>query len=316
MHRLVVTPEGREGAAVSDDFILAFGEDGRELRIPRAHWAAEILPDAFERAWNRPEELYTVIIGAMDDEFFAEAEGPARRLYEMDPDRERAALTLSTVYLELGETDDAERILQEYIANHGPTGAILTNMARVAAERDDDVRALELLLAALQVDPNHDGALMWWGAVHLEISGEEGFCRAMQQAADIPGSWRPQLWVARCKIESGDLDGALVLYRKILERDPVPRDALFQMSGDLGSNGRPDLVVEMVAPLYMPEPANARTGLNLALAYLQTGAIMDAADLLTELRALHRHDLREKLEELEAELAEQLYKHKPWWHFW
>ena len=49
-----------------------------------------MLPGSIKAAWNDPDNLYGVIVSALEDGFRSDVVNASRRLYEIDPDRTRA----------------------------------------------------------------------------------------------------------------------------------------------------------------------------------------------------------------------------------
>jgi len=92
-----------------------------------------------------------------------------KNLFEIDPDRERAANILGVVFLENGMLDDAEAVLKAYLDREGPSGVVMTNLAKVYEAKGEERKAYRTLWNALLADPNQDNALAWWYSIH---SGE------------------------------------------------------------------------------------------------------------------------------------------------
>ena len=210
---------------------------GRELFITREEWRDSVLLGNIERVWDKPDELYGMIVSALNDGFRSDVVKAARHLYEIDPDPVRGACIWGIVLNEEGRLDEAEAVFKRHTAKHGENGVILTNLAKVYSKRGDNPKAEALLWHALEIDPNQDNGLGWYEAIHRGRSGEEGSVAALRRIAEIPGSWRAQLWLGRAALQRRDLSGALHLYRAALSRvNPIPSDALMQISGDLGLN--------------------------------------------------------------------------------
>src|SRR5207247_11101465 len=111
--------------------------------------------------------------------------GPSRRLVEIDPRPERATTARGIVLMTTGGLGGAEEALRRYHGQHDPSGVILTNLAKVAAERGDHERADDLLSEALQVDPNLENGLLWWAALAREQGGEEAYLEALEIIAEV-----------------------------------------------------------------------------------------------------------------------------------
>ena len=285
-----------------EDLIRVFDAYGRELHIPREEWRTKMLPGAVERARDNPAQLYGVIAQALQDGFAADVLEAAEHLARTDAIPARGALALGAVCLTLGRLDDAERALERF-----PEEAlVVANLSRVFAERGDAARAEATLWRALQLDPNQESALAWYAQAHPG----DGIARA----AELPGSWRAQVWLAREALQRGDLAAALDLYKLSLHRmpRPAPADALMQISGDLGKAGRLQELVELTAPLFEAAVHGLWVGNNLIKANLDLGRLAEAQRIVRELHALQRPDWREHLQFWDAEIAKaQLPREAP-----
>jgi len=125
-------------------------------------------------------------------------------------------------------------------------------------------------------------------------------------AIPSPGSVLAQLLSAREKLEANDLPGALVIYEELLASSGDRADVLVALSGDLGSCGHVDQIVELVAPRYDAERHGPATGLNLLQAYLATRNTTAAQHLLDILFALKQPELEQRLHGFSNALAELL----------
>src|SRR5208337_3248014 len=233
------TPSSTGNPANDPDMIKIFDAYRREMYITRQNWLEKVLPGSIEQNWNKPEKLSGLIIQSLGDGFFKEMVKPAEHLFEIDQDHERATTLLGIIYLKTKRVGDSERILQQHIEKYGESDVVLTNLAKAYSELGDDQRSLKTLFRGLQLDPNQDNALGWYMAIQREKGGEEAELEALAQIADLHGSWRAQLWLAREALKRHNLSRALNLYEQSLAASPspTPSDLLMQLSGDLGNSG-------------------------------------------------------------------------------
>lgn len=117
---------------------------------------------------------------------------------------------------------------------------------------------------------------------------------------------KPQLALAREKLEAKDLPGAMAIYEELLRTAGARADVLVTLSGDLGSCGYVEQIVELVAPHYDAERHGPATGLNLLQAYLATHNTEAAQHLLDILFGLNRPELEQRLHGFSNALAELL----------
>ncbi|MEQ1752021.1 MAG: hypothetical protein ABL974_21550, partial [Prosthecobacter sp.] len=285
--------------------VKVFDQFGRELYITKQKWLKSVLLPNLEKAWNDPEQLAGFIINGLEDGFTSELLKATERLSVTDPNTERGAVLHAITLLKSGRVDDSERVLQAHIARHGESGSVLTNLAKVHAERKDDQRMMSTLWHGLELDPNQENAVGWYEVIHREKDGAVGSLDALTQIAALPGSWRAQLWLARAALENRERDKALTLYETSLARAPrpVPAQLLMQMSGDLGRQGHLPELVNLTAPYFSPEIHGVVVGNNLIKGHLDLGQLDQARVILDQLYAQKRPDWKESLSFWDTELA-------------
>lgn len=110
----------------------------------------------------------------------------------------------SIILLKCGQVAESENTLRQFIARHGETGTVLTNLVKVFAERGEQELVADSLWRALQLDPNLDNAVSWYEAIHREKQGEAAGHDALRRCAPLPGAWRARLWIARNALEARD----------------------------------------------------------------------------------------------------------------
>lgn len=125
-------------------------------------------------------------------------------------------------------------------------------------------------------------------------------------ASAAAGNVKAQLLAARERLEAKDLPGAMAVYEELLRVAGDRPDVLVTLSGDLGSCGYVEQIVELVAPRYDAEKHGPATGLNLLQAYLATRNTTAAQHLLDILFSLQRPELEERLYGFSNALAELL----------
>lgn len=286
------------------DMIQAFDAYGRPILIPREEWRKNVLPANLRAHWDNPDVLYDLVIRAVEDGFHADVLEAADRLNGIDPIPERGATALAIVLMRNGALGEAERVLVSFIQQHGESGVMLTNLAKVYADRGEDERAEQTLWRALELDPNLDNAVAWYMAIHRDRDGEAAGVDAMRRVAALPGSWRAQLWMAHAALASGDREGAMSIYHESLGRaDGIPALLLEQMSGDLGSHGLLRELVDLTAPPFDAPRHGVMVGNNLMKAYLDLGQPDDARQVLEQLHAAQRPDWAPALNFWEQEIA-------------
>jgi tetratricopeptide (TPR) repeat protein len=293
--------------------IRVFDEYGREVFITKQQWRENVLLGSLKDVWNQPDKLYTVIFSALNDGFRSDVIDAAQHLYKIDPDRSRGVCVWGIVLMEEGRLEEAKKIFDHHIAQHGEDGLVLTNLAKVFARQNNNAKAEEILWHALEVDPNQDNGMGWYEVIHRERGGDAAGHEALLRVARLPGSWRAQLWLARAALKARQLDRALTYYRESLFRvtKPVPPDMLMQISGDLGNAGHSPELLAITEPYFDPAFHGVQVGNNLIKAHFDLGQFQVARHILDQLYALKRPDWRETLSYWDTELAKTRLESSP-----
>ena len=286
----------------ADEFVTVYDERGRELRIKRSDWVTSVIAPAIEKAWNDPEQLRVQIVQALRDEFPEQIVAAADRLIEIDHESEDALVIAAVARMETNDVDGADEVLQRAIAKHGPSGVVLTNVAKLQDRRGAQREARATLRRALELDPNQDNALLWWASAAHEAGGDVEYTAALEAIAVLPGAWRPQLWLARQKLKEGERAVALALYDEALARAGDVSDALMMVTGDLGNAGALEDLVRLGAPRYKPEVHGPPAGMNIAQAFKQLGRIDEARAVVRRMQAMGWAPLAASLATLDADI--------------
>lgn len=301
----VSVPSAEVDPANDPNMIKVFDEYGREVFISRQQWLDNVLLGNLENHRDNPDELYSMLIGALEDGFAADVVSYAEHFKHIDPIPSRGATILGIVYMESNRLDDAQRVFNAYTDQYGEEGVVLTNLAKVYSRRGDNARAESILWHALELDPNQDNGLGWYIAIQHERNGEAAALDAYRRVAALPQSWRARLWLARDALQHNDLVAAEALYKEALAlaEQPVPSDLLMQMSGDLGNSGHLAEIISLTIPCFDPAFHGVQVGNNLIKANLELGQLEEAKNLLKHLYNQKRPDWKATLNYWDSELA-------------
>ena len=288
------------------DSIPVFDKYGREFKVSREQWRTEVLPAALKSNWDDADALYGGILQALGDDFIDEATAAVDRLNELEPGSARSTTALAFVRLRQKRLDEAEQLLDGYVAKHGPEAAVLNNLAKVHAERGDMELAQRTLWRSLQADPNMENSLGWYEAMHRERGGVPAAVETLRRVAELPNAWRARVHLARHALDARDLQGALKLHREALGMlgDDIPTEALMTMTGDLGKRGFLAQLIELAAARFVPERHGLVVGNNLIKAYMDSGRIEEARAVVERLFKLNRPDWRPSLQYWEAQMLQ------------
>ena len=297
------------------DTVRAFDANGNEVQIPRADWAAQILPNLVKEQWDNPEGLYAIILNSLNEGFLAEMVEPAERLYQTDTLPGRGVSMWAVVLMQSDRLDEAEEVMTKFLAEHGDDGSVLVNLAQLQVMKGRKEESEATLLHALEVEPNLDNGLGWYVALEGERGGAARARAALERIAAMPTSWRAQLWIAREELQAGsqagnlagNLEKAKALYSEALTRAPrpVPPDFMMQMSGDLGTGGHLIELINLTAPEYRPEVHGMPVGNNLLKAFVDTDNLDSADSLRRALLSMGRPDWRQALEFWDMEIGKK-----------
>ena len=177
----------------------AFDASGHRFEVTEAVWRDKVLPSLIKERWNDADALAGVLHLALNEGFFNEALPGAKKLVELEPTSERAALILANAYWKLGRPDDSLRAIERFHTRHEPTATSLAHLATLAEERGETDRAATLLWDALLLDPNNDKAANWWPLLERDRAGggRDVHAAALQRLAELPGAWRALVGLAR-----------------------------------------------------------------------------------------------------------------------
>ena len=277
--------------------IEVFDKYGRTFQVTRENWRTEVLPAALKSNWDNPDALYGGILQALNDDFIDEVAEAIEHLHEIEPESARSATALAYVKLRRGQLDEAQSLLEGYLATHGPEAAVLNNLAKVHAERGNADLVERTLWRSIEVDPNHDNSVGWYEAVHRERGGSAAVVEALRRIATLPQSWRARVSLARHALDARDSARASALYQEALAMlgSEVPAEALMTITGDLGKRGFLAQLLEIGVPRFVPERHGVLVGNNLIKAYLDSGRVAEARALVERLFAFNRHDWKASL---------------------
>lgn len=267
---------------------------GRRFEIDREEWRRRVLPENLRNSWSDAAALFQTIVTALDDGFEREVMAAAAHLYEIE-ESERAVCVLAIVFMKNLRSRDAEEVLSRYIEKHGESGLVLTNLAKVQWDDKAPSKAMATLWRGIKLDPNQENGLLWYAAIHRERGGDAGYAEALQRAAELPGSWRAKLWLARRELEQQRFETARKLYEDVLVVAADQPGVLTQISGDLGERGFVREIIDIILPFYDPERHDVSAGLNCLQAFLDTRDWKRGEELLHRLMSLHMPPVRERL---------------------
>lgn len=273
---------------------------GRPVRIPRAAWQEQVLPNLMAQAGEDPEKLAAAIVQCLHLGFALEVLPAAFRLKELDGDVERSHATLAAVQRTIGDLGGSERTLRALLQKRPDSAPARVGMALLHQQRGEADKVEAMLWEALQHDPDNADALHWYFKLMQERGGE-ALSDAVQKVAVLPGAWRAPLWAARAHLEQQQPEQAVAIYREVLARVPEQSDALLMASGDLGHHQRHDDIKELVLKHYDVGRHHPGVGVNLLQHYVETKQLAPGRELLHQLFLRFGQALQPQLHRFTAE---------------
>ncbi|MFZ2455023.1 MAG: hypothetical protein WAX07_00895 [Candidatus Altiarchaeia archaeon] len=278
-----------------------YTKEGVRILVSKTEWRTA-LPEYFKEVSSDPDETYKLIILSLQDGLYAECLEPARMLVSSDPNKERAINLLGIVLLKNGLLKDAEKILEKYLNEIGPSGAILTNLAKIYDQIGDERKAYKTLWKALLADPNQDNALAWWYSIHKESGETTRLDESLIKLTEIPGSWRPMAYLAARSFDENETRNAMLILGKVLENAGENPDVLLIVSGELASRGYVREALDMVCPVYDAGKHGHLAGMNLIKACISLKEREKGLALCDAVEALGRSDIKQRIRVLREEL--------------
>lgn len=285
--------------------VAFYNTDGDVVYVSKERYFRTVLSGEIEKAWNDPDELYSLIVSGLHDDLQAYCIKPSRHLVDIDSGSLRSMEVLAISLLGANQLDEAQSTLEQAIAKHGENASLLTNLAKVYAERGDQATTEKTLRKALHVDPNLLNALKWWNTIHVERGGEGALQAALLEIQEEPGAWRPKLYLAGIDLKESRFEDAMKKYREVLPIAADGTEVLATISGDLGSAGYPREAVDLVGPHYNPQRHDTSTGINLVSAHIALSEFDEAEALLNQLEQRRRYDFKKLFNRLREQIEKK-----------
>jgi len=302
--------QSAEQAPPKKEKITMFDKFGRPMQIPREEWRERVLLPKLKEFRNQPEDLAKLIITALRDDFVEDVVEATEHLVKIDTNPQRAYMLLGIVYLDTDEPAKAAKVMEKCLKEHGEDAQLLLNLAKAYGKQDMKDKELENLWRSLEVNPNHEHAVPYQLYLAKQYGGDAAIKEILDDLAELPGAWRPQLYQARHLLATGQEDAAMELYRSVFKmvKDPVSADMLVQVTGDLGRHGHLEQILELTQGRFRPELHGIAVGNNLLKARLDLGQLDEGLAMVQDLYACQRPEWRQHLAFWENEFKKMKYK--------
>ena len=284
-----------------EELITVFTQEGHPLKISREQFRKDILPKQIEEIKSNSEELYKLIVTAVNDNMAEDVLEASKYLYENDDIKERAVIGYGLVLTTLKKYDEAEAVFSSFLSeNKSPM--VMGNLARIYDLDGRKEEAFKLLEDSLKLDPNMDGALEWYCGLVNEKGGNDAVIEALDELEGLAGSWRPALLLGRAKLLAKKVDEALEHYQDALEVEEHTTDALVIITAELGQSGLYDELIDFGLKHYRIDRDDPRAGLNILRAGLDSKQKDKVFPLAEQMEKIPVPQLQEEVKKLKAEL--------------
>lgn len=190
-------------------------------------------------------------------------------LLEIDPDNAFFRASLAAVYMGLGETDKAVRVVEETPRASAANVAQFLGVAQALVEAGESQRGLAMARRLVEADETAAGRLVL-ARMLLEAGDGGGFEAQARRALELDDDNRDaRLELAGHLLEEGRLEEAESQFRSLLASHPIDLEGLLGYSRALRRSGRPEAAL-----------ASAERAARLAPAWCE--ALLERLELLVE----------------------------------
>ena len=207
-----------------------------------------------------------------------------RQTLAQDPDNIERRLQVALALITFGEVDEAESLLRTIDEDyHSADGLLRRDTLDVLASlrRGDLDHAQKLALAIVERRPESADAYNLFGSVELHRRNFDAARRAFENAVRISGNHVHALRnYAAVDEAAGDLDGAALRYRRILELEPEAVWAMLALARIAGAQNDHKGSIDWLREVVAAKPATPIYRARLALALYQQGEKVEARELV------------------------------------
>lgn len=292
-------------ASANQDFIRLYDSMGHLVLVSKEDYWTGTMEPMLRAQWNNSDALYQGCVMALQNGF---ASKPilleaAKRLHEIDTIPERGMTILGLALWKSGRLKEARALFEDSLPLYPASGNLRTNLAKVLWHDGEPEKSEKVLREGLTYDPNQENAVGWWTAIQRERGGDAAYTRALQEIAEIPGSWRAQLLLAHLCLNEGRNQEGITMLRQSLAIDPSNPTVLDALAGGLFRTHDWDSMISAIAPIYDPARHESQTGIGLLQAYLSLGRRTEGEALLARMEQLKRPDLKQVLAQFSQQFS-------------
>lgn len=299
------TSSNTQSQPVNEDFIRLYDATGKLVLVSREDYWTGTAEPALRAQWNNPDELYRVCVTSLRDGFASKAGllEAVQRLHDIDTIPERGMTILGLALWKSGRIKEARALFEQSLSLYPDSGNLRTNLAKVLWYDEEQEKSEKVLREGLNLDPNQENGLGWWTAIQRGRGGNDAYIRALQEIAEIPGSWRAQLTLAHLCLNEGRNEEGIAMLRKSLSAHSDNPTVIDAVTGGLFRVHDWKGIIETIGPIYDPTRHESQTGFGLLQAYLALGQRCDGEAVLARMEQLNRPDLRQRFAALRQQFS-------------
>ncbi len=173
------------------------------------------------------------------------------------------------------------------------------NLGTAYLNQGDLAWALDHFQKAIQLNPRYAGAYNNLGVVHLNQDHYDRAIEYFQKAVELNPNFVKaynNLGVAHGK--KGHYDETILYCQKAIQLDPSHADGYNHLCIAYGAKGDYDKAITYCLKAIQRDPSHTGAHSNLGIAYVGRRDIAGSLKQVSRLRALHREDLAERLEQM------------------
>lgn len=198
-------------------------------------WTGPDLQVRLHAAWDRAEELGTLVMAGLDEGAGQEVLWAAERAWRIDDDRHRGVVVYASALRACAAHEQAEELLLAHVKKYGGNARVWFQLAPLASWRGNDHDVRTALDNALRHDPDSAEALDWG---YKYVRGADGDHEADEWLRlRSEHSWRGTLMRADHALERGELETAEDRFAHACELAPRNAEMLLGCARSLATRG-------------------------------------------------------------------------------
>lgn len=208
-----------------------------------------------------------------------------KTVLENSPENMEARLALGKAYLGAGKMDQAEKNFEKYLRQNPYDKAVLLDMAKLAAYRQDSEVAIDYLKKYVAEYPDSSEAYELLGKNYWQLGKKELTRENFEKAMEVdPTGPTPKLAMAQYYVALGDPDKARTYIDSILEHDPTNREALHYRAREQLAAGDVQNYQQTLKTLLQHHSDDAYAKYSLAKSYITEQQPESARPLASDLK--------------------------------